>query len=237
MPTFVIVNKMYLTIENPQHLHYEADAINPTQFGYIFVPNNMFEHAQVPEGMEYDCIRAVRIDPTTETVQTSHIDEETGETIITTQTIEKPASFYIAVHEQKLARKRAIQWNALRDERNKRLALCDWTQLPDAQLKFTEQQKEEWRAYRQALRDIPLNTAHPANPVWPTEPGYIPPQPIPEVPEEPLVMQPEFLPPPVPEVIEPTPVVDPTPTPAEYAPFDAPIETPTETPVEAPTQE
>lgn len=208
MPTFVIVNKMYLTIENPDHLCYEADQVIPNRFGYIFDPAfNMFVHAQVPEGMEPDCIRAIRVEPYTETIQTSHVDEETGETIITTSTVDHPASFQIVVHEAKLQRKRAIQWNALRDERNRRLTLSDWTQLPDAQLKFSEQQKEEWRVYRQTLRDMPTTTVHPGKPQWPVEPGYVPPQPIPEVPEEPLVLQPEFIPPP--PVVEP--VVDPEP--------------------------
>ena len=53
----------------------------------------------------------------------------------------------------------------LRTERNARLAETDYLALSDATL------TDEMRTYRQALRDLPANTADPANPVWPTKPG------------------------------------------------------------------
>lgn len=34
----------------------------------------------------------------------------------------------------------------------------------------TPEKKQEWLDYRQALRDLPANTADPSNPVWPTPP-------------------------------------------------------------------
>ena len=34
----------------------------------------------------------------------------------------------------------------------------------------TPEKKQEWLDYRQALRDLPANTADPSNPVWPTLP-------------------------------------------------------------------
>lgn len=40
----------------------------------------------------------------------------------------------------------------LRLERNSRLMESDWTQLPDSPLSAEE--KDEWSAYRQALRDL-----------------------------------------------------------------------------------
>ena len=52
----------------------------------------------------------------------------------------------------------------LRIERNQLLAETDYLALSDATL------TDEMRAYRQALRDLPANTADPANPVWPTKP-------------------------------------------------------------------
>lgn len=64
-------------------------------------------------------------------------------------------------------RDKAIDW--VRIERNKRLALCDWTQVPDAPL--SEEQKEAWRVYRQALRDFPAtltNIQSMNDIVWPT---------------------------------------------------------------------
>jgi len=35
----------------------------------------------------------------------------------------------------------------------------------------TEEVKQAWLDYRQALRDLPGNTTDPENPVWPTPPG------------------------------------------------------------------
>lgn len=53
-------------------------------------------------------------------------------------------------------------------QRNKRLVDSDWTQLVDAQLE--EDQKEEWRRYRQMLRDITSQPGFPENVVWPEQP-------------------------------------------------------------------
>ena len=53
----------------------------------------------------------------------------------------------------------------LRTKRNRLLAETDYLALSDATL------TDEMRAYRQALRDLPANTADPANPVWPVKPG------------------------------------------------------------------
>jgi len=53
----------------------------------------------------------------------------------------------------------------LRTERNALLSETDYLALADATL------TDEMRAYRQALRDLPANTADPANPVWPTKPS------------------------------------------------------------------
>ena len=53
----------------------------------------------------------------------------------------------------------------LRVERNARLAETDYLALADSTL------TDEMRVYRQALRDLPANTADPANPVWPVKPS------------------------------------------------------------------
>ena len=52
----------------------------------------------------------------------------------------------------------------LRRQRNQLLKETDYLALADVTL------TDEMRAYRQALRDFPANTADPANPVWPTKP-------------------------------------------------------------------
>ena len=53
-------------------------------------------------------------------------------------------------------------------ERNKRLAECDWITLKC--YSRNEPVPEEWKAYMQALRDLPANTVDPENPVWPQAP-------------------------------------------------------------------
>jgi hypothetical protein len=51
----------------------------------------------------------------------------------------------------------------LRGRRDKRLHDTDWWVLRG---EITDAQT----AYRRALRDLPANTADPANPIWPTAP-------------------------------------------------------------------
>ena len=58
------------------------------------------------------------------------------------------------------------QWKELRNNRDFLLLKCDWTQGSDAPV-----DADAWATYRQALRDLPANTADPANPTWPTKPG------------------------------------------------------------------
>lgn len=62
----------------------------------------------------------------------------------------------------------AAVWFSLRFERNVLLGRSDWTQAVDSPL--TDEQKQSWRTYRQALRDLPANTDDPANPIWPVKP-------------------------------------------------------------------
>ena len=57
----------------------------------------------------------------------------------------------------------------LREYRNELLTECDWTVLPDSQL--SADKVTEWKTYRQALRDLPANTAAPKKPTFPTMPS------------------------------------------------------------------
>ncbi len=59
--------------------------------------------------------------------------------------------------------------NAIRADRTKRLAECDWTQLPDVPATID---KVAWVTYRQQLRDFP-KTCDPENPTWPVPPQDI----------------------------------------------------------------
>lgn len=56
-----------------------------------------------------------------------------------------------------------------RQERNRRIAAADWTQLPDAPL--TDAQRAAWAAYRQELRDVTKQAGFPETVTWPAEPS------------------------------------------------------------------
>ena len=56
------------------------------------------------------------------------------------------------------------QWQELREERDRLLAETDWMANSDVTL------ADAWKTYRKNLRDLPANTADPANPTWPTKP-------------------------------------------------------------------
>lgn len=78
-----------------------------------------------------------------------------------------PISAELQQVKDELAAAAPAEWaKVLRSERNKLLAETDYLGLPDLG-GFSA----EMIAYRQALRDLPANTADPANPVWPTKPG------------------------------------------------------------------
>ena len=54
----------------------------------------------------------------------------------------------------------------IRDRRNELLQQSDWTQLPDV----PQATKDLWSTYRQALRDITLQSGFPTNVEWPVAP-------------------------------------------------------------------
>lgn len=59
----------------------------------------------------------------------------------------------------------------VRQDRNARLAACDWTVLPDAPIAY--EAIVEWRVYRQALRDITDQQGFPNEVNWPDPPQGI----------------------------------------------------------------
>ena len=58
------------------------------------------------------------------------------------------------------------QWEVFRRERNRRLTETDYLALSD-----TVDMSDDWKTYRQALRDLPSRTTNPENPSWPTKPS------------------------------------------------------------------
>lgn len=60
----------------------------------------------------------------------------------------------------------------LRSERDRLLAACDWTQMPDCSIA----KKTEWATYRQALRDLPATVTDARQTVtWPKDPNWVDP--------------------------------------------------------------
>ena len=91
----------------------------------------------------------------------------TWESIIFPEGYEKPPRDKFEEDLRNLVEKK--YWKSIREERNKRISACDWTQLPNVPLPGAK--KYEWETYRQALRDITQTTEDPSNPVWPIQPS------------------------------------------------------------------
>jgi hypothetical protein len=62
-----------------------------------------------------------------------------------------------------------INYKILRSERNIKITACDWTQGNDSPL--SPEKKDEWVAYRQFLRDLPITVTDPTDVTWPTPPS------------------------------------------------------------------
>ena len=57
----------------------------------------------------------------------------------------------------------------LREKRDRLLDETDWVITMHKELETNI--PSAWKDYRKALRDLPANTADPANPTWPTKPS------------------------------------------------------------------
>jgi hypothetical protein len=97
---------------------------------------------------------------------------------LTPRTYPDPATVYeevdidevnLRTHRWLSARYDSEEWAALRAERDRLLADCDWVVVKSQEA--GESVPAAWTTYRQALRDLPANTADPANPVWPAKPA------------------------------------------------------------------
>lgn len=61
----------------------------------------------------------------------------------------------------------AQQTQLIREDRDRRLAQTDWMALSDNVM------SQDWVAYRQALRDLPLQEGFPYNVTWPVRPDTV----------------------------------------------------------------
>lgn len=62
-----------------------------------------------------------------------------------------------------------LKWSGIREERDALISGSDWTQMPDSPL--TEEKKQDFANYRQALRDIPQTYPDPDAVIWPEKPA------------------------------------------------------------------
>jgi hypothetical protein len=77
----------------------------------------------------------------------------------------------IAQHETHQAARAADQtpeWQQLRSQRDQLIAATDYLLLSDVWATLSADKQATLMAYRQALRDLPINTVDPKNPTWPT---------------------------------------------------------------------
>jgi hypothetical protein len=101
----------------------------------------------------------------------NEIIEELGiyEQALETFDTEKQRRLREQLAEEELIEASRDYWEELRNMRNYKLSVCDWTQGNDSPI--TEAKKQEWTLYRQALRDVPSNTTDPKRPFWPLSPS------------------------------------------------------------------
>lgn len=86
--------------------------------------------------------------------------------IFTDTTAEDGTVTTAAQHEATYkAQKDAERAKSVREERNRKLAETDWTQLVDAPVDSLA-----WANYRQGLRDVPDQPDFPFNVTWPSQP-------------------------------------------------------------------
>ena len=96
--------------------------------------------------------------------------------VLTKTTNESGVWETIPLNEEELAQLAADQEAAdlnlsdTRNERDHRLQMSDWTQLPGGPL--TDEQKAAWDTYRDELRDYPAQSDRVSTlPAWPTPPS------------------------------------------------------------------
>ena len=106
-----------------------------------YVPVTPGIRLEVPEGLAWDTVKGVQ----------------------------DGAEVTLVADPQKIEDHKATLWSQLRTERNRLLQQSDWTALSDAHL--SQDKKDAWADYRQALRDLPENATDPTQVTWPVSPS------------------------------------------------------------------
>lgn len=125
-----------------------------------------FPNTSLPVSLTQDDFDALGIDPVFEAPQPEHTQFQ----VVYRDGVEEIEGKWYTKYgvsdmdQEAIDALTASQWDSVRTERNRKLADCDWTQLPDAPVDAAA-----WAEYRQELRDITAQT-DPFAIVWPTAP-------------------------------------------------------------------
>lgn len=128
---------------------YDADAPQQSSYGGEWGDPEISLHIEIPSDFDPEEIKAIK--------------SEDGSITL----IQDPS---------KVQAKLDLAWADLRARRNQLLAACDWTQLVDTHM--SQDRKEAWAEYRQALRDLPETATDPTQVNWPLDPTQQPPVPV-----------------------------------------------------------
>lgn len=120
--------------------YFTADAVEPLGYG-------IYDFANAPDAGRYE--KAVEVAP---------VRNEYG--------IWRQTYAVVPMDDAEKQEADARQAEAVRADRNARLAACDWTQLADAPVDVPA-----WAAYRQELRDVPSQAGFPWEINWPAQPA------------------------------------------------------------------
>lgn len=81
--------------------------------------------------------------------------------------VDKPA--WSEVSDKIISKITENEYRPVRKTRDRLLQECDWTVGIDSPL--SDDKKEEWKTYRQALRDLPSTLTDVEKVFWPVKPG------------------------------------------------------------------
>jgi hypothetical protein len=101
---------------------------------------------------------APEFNPMTHRVQSSDVPVNRDGKWILAKTV-------VPLTQEQIDSRNAGKASEVRQERNKRIADCDWTQVEDSPV-----DKALWATYRQSLRDIPQQAGFPWDIQWPEMP-------------------------------------------------------------------
>jgi hypothetical protein len=152
---------MFIQLEDGKPINH---AVTMDNFRALF-PNTSFSWPFVPEAIEplgfglYDFSNQPELGTFEKAVEVAPVKDEYGRWL--------QAWAVEPMTEEEVAARIEQEWQNVRGQRNFRLVISDWTQLPDAPL--TNIQTAAWATHRQALRDI-TDQADPFNILWPVTP-------------------------------------------------------------------